>query len=68
MGWQYPNPQGMQYPYGYMMPLRPAYPGQVPVAQSGPAPPFPQQGQAQTAGQQPKMNFMAAKSVSFSPQ
>ena len=68
MGLQYPNPQGMQYPYGNMMPPGPAYPGQVPVAQSGPAPPFPPQGQAQTAGQQPKMNFMAAKIVVFSPQ
>ena len=68
MGWQYPNLQGIQYPYGYVMPPGPAYPGQVPVAQSGPAPHFPPQGQAQTASQQPEMNFMAAKSVSFSPQ
>ena len=68
MGWQYPNSQGMQYPYGYMMPLGPAYPGQIPVTRGSPCPSFTPQGQAQTAGQQPKMNFMAAKSISFTPQ
>ena len=68
VGWQYPNLQGMQYPYGYMMPPGPAYPGHTPGAEGGPTPPFPPQGQAQTAGQQPKMNIMAAKSVSFSLQ
>ena len=66
MGWQNSNPQGMQYPYGYMMPPGPAYSRQTPGTQGGPTPSFPQQGQAQTAGQQPIMNFMAAKS--FSPQ
>ena len=58
----------MQYPYGEMIPPGTAYPGQAPGTQGGPTPSFPPQGQAQTAGQQPKMNFMAAKSVSFSPQ
>ena len=40
MEWQYPNSQGMQYPYEYMMPPGPAYPGQTPVAQDGPTPSF----------------------------
>ena len=68
MGWQNPNPQGAQYPYGGIMyPSGVAYPGQTPGTQSGTVP-FPPQGQAQGTGQQPKMNFMAAKNVSFSPQ
>ena len=68
MGWQHPNPQNMQYPYrGVMYPQ--AYPGQTPGTQGvQPPSPFPPQGQAQVTGQQPKMNFMAAKNVSFSQQ
>ena len=59
----------MQYPYGGIMyPPGSAYPGQTLGTQGGPTPSFPPQEQAQVAGQQPKMNFMAAKSVSFSPQ
>ena len=58
----------MQYPYGGVM-YPQAYPGQTPGTQGVQPPlPFPPQGQAQVAGQQPKMNFMAAKNVSFSPQ
>ena len=69
MGWQSYNPQGTQYPYGGIMyPPGVAYPGQTPGAQGGAIPPFPPQGQAQGTSQQPKMNFMAAKNVSFSPQ
>ena len=68
MGWQYPNSQGMQYPYEIMMPPGPAYPGQTPVAQDGPTPSFLPQEQTQIVGRQPKINFMATKSVSFSPQ
>ena len=48
-----------------MMPLGSTYPGQTPGTLSGPTPFFTPQGQTQVAGQQPKMNFMAAKSVSF---
>ena len=66
MGWQNANPQGMQYPYGGVM-YPQAYPGQTPGTQGG-GTPFPPQSQAQIAGQKPKMNFMAAKNVSFSPQ
>ena len=51
-----------------MYPPGVAYPGQNPSAQGTTIPPFPPQNQPQVAGQQPKMNFMAAKSVSFSPQ
>ena len=69
MGWQNPNSQGVQYPYGgIMFPPGAAYPGQTPSTQGSTIPSFPPQGQAQATGQQPKMNFMAAKSVSFSPQ
>ena len=68
MGWHNPNPQGMQHPHGYMMPPGVTYPGQTPVAKGANPTPFPPQGQTQATGQQPKMNFMAAKSVSFSPQ
>ena len=68
IGWQNPNPQSMQYPYGGVM-YPQAYPVQTPGTQGGTVPPpFPPQSQAQIAGQQPKMNFMAAKNVSFSPQ
>ena len=68
MGWQNPNLQNMQYPYGGAM-YPQAYPGQTSVTQGvSPPPPFPSQSQAQIAGQQPKMNFMVAKNVSFSPQ
>ena len=66
MGWQNHNLQGIQYPYGGVM-YPQAYPGQTPGTQ-GVGTPFPPQIQAQVAGQQPKMNFMAAKNVSFSPQ
>ena len=51
-----------------MFPPEAAYPGQTPGTQGSTIPSFPPQGQTQVAGQQPKMNFMAAKSVSFSPQ
>ena len=69
MEWQNPNPQGVQYPYGGIIyPPGAAYPGQTPSTQGSTVPSFPPQGQAPVAGQQPKMNFMAAKSVSFSPQ
>ena len=67
MGWQNPNSQGMQYSYGGVM-YPPAYPGQTPGTQGGTIPSFRPQSQAQVAGQQPKMNFIAAKNVSFSPQ
>ena len=46
----------------------PAYPGQNPGTQGGAVATFLPQGPSQTSGQQPKMNFMAAKNVSFSPQ
>ena len=69
MGWQNPNSQGMQYPYGGVM-YPPTYPGQTPGTQGSysTVATFPPQGQPQATGQQPKMNFMAAKNVSFSPQ
>ena len=68
MGWQNRTSQGVQYPYGGIMyPPGAAYPGQTPSTQGGTVPPFPPQAQTQVAGQQPKMNFMTAKSVSFSP-
>ena len=61
-------PYGWQYPYGYMMHPGSAYPGQTPGTQGGSTSSCPPQVQTQVASQQPKMNFMAAKSVSFSPQ
>ena len=46
----------------------PAYPGQTPGIQGGAIAIFPHPGQPQAKGQQPKMNFMAAKNVTFPPQ
>ena len=57
----------MQYPYGGLM-YPQAYLRQAPGTQGVSSPPFPPKGQAQIAGQQPKMNFMPAKNVSYSPQ
>ena len=63
--WPGQMPQGT-YPYPYGM-----YPRHPPQANQNPMgyqqPPFPPQGQA-TNSDQHKMNFMAAKGVSFSPQ
>ena len=54
------------YPYP-MMPSQPMYHNQNPMGYQQAQPTFPPQNQA-GADQQPKMNFMAAKNVSFAPQ
>ena len=62
-------PGGYPYPYGMMYPQQSssgtAY--QSPMGYPGTNIPFPPQGQNANS-EQPKMNFMAAKSVSFAPQ
>ena len=62
--WTGTTPQGAYpYPYGMMYPQQP--PQQNPMGYPGTTVPFPPQGQ--NTGTE-KMNFMAAKSVSFAPQ
>ena len=62
--WPGSTPQGTYpYPYGMMYPQQP--PQQNPMGYPGTTVPFPPQGQNTSTE---KMNFMAAKSVSFAPQ
>ena len=62
--WSGTTPQGAYpYPYGMMYPQQP--PQQNPMGYPGATVPFPPQGQNTSTE---KMNFMAAKSVSFAPQ
>ena len=68
--WPGPAPQGAYpYPYGMMYPQQPSFmpPHQNPMGYPWTAIPFPPQGKNVNSDQQ-KMNFMAAKSVSFAPQ
>ena len=62
--WSGPTQQGAYpYPYGMMYPQQPSQ--QNPMGYPGTTVPFPSQGQNTSTE---KMNFMAAKSVSFAPQ
>ena len=64
---QWPGQPAQPYPYGMMYPQQPnpMYPNQNPMGCQPPA--FPPQAQG-TNSDKSKMNFMAAKSVSFAPQ